>query len=327
MTPQEKAFIKKQIESGATLVIEDPEEFYGRTSMANVIICNPALTAEEVRVYSIIKSFCYSSKTLCWPGQDRIAALAGTTRKTVNKTLASLRRKKLIDWLRRGRGMTNVYIIKKIPSGIIETYMNALAYLENDEPAKPDKSTDVTFRVHLDVPERLHLDVTETTHEEIKDQEYNVVVIDRLADTASKEATRNGGQGGERNKEPGQAKSPGGTEQKNGAVPVLSGELIEKLRSVNEQLLNSPLLEVISQYSEEEIITALAVVLQQKHVSNPPGFFWTALEKGWKPARPYTPPPRTGPRNAGTRAGPSGTGEEEVRKQKKRELIRSLYMS
>lgn len=48
----EKAFIKKQIESGATLVIEDPEEFYGRTSMANVIICNPALTAEEVRMYS-----------------------------------------------------------------------------------------------------------------------------------------------------------------------------------------------------------------------------------------------------------------------------------
>ncbi|MGQ9826144.1 MAG: hypothetical protein ACUVSK_14380, partial [Desulfotomaculales bacterium] len=197
---------------------------------------------------------------------------------------------------------------------------------ENDEPAKPDKSTDVTFGVHLDVPERLHLDVTETTHEEIKDQEYNVVVIDRLADTASKEATRNGGQDNELVEGPEKTKSPGGTEQKSGAVPVLSGEIVEKLRSVDGQLLNSSFLEVISQYSEEKIITALAVVLQQKYVSNPPGFFRTALEKGWEPARPYTPPPRTGPRNAGTRAGPSGV-EEEVRKAKKKELIRSLYMN
>lgn len=42
----------------------------------------------------------------------------------MNKTLASLRIKGLVDWLRRGRGMTNVYIIKKIPPEIIETYMN-----------------------------------------------------------------------------------------------------------------------------------------------------------------------------------------------------------
>lgn len=39
----------------------------GGRGLTNAIICNPALTAEEVRVCSIIKSFCYSSKPFAGP--------------------------------------------------------------------------------------------------------------------------------------------------------------------------------------------------------------------------------------------------------------------
>lgn len=49
--------ILDQIRNGATLVIEDPVEYYGFTQAANVLLMLDLLQDEEYRVYMAIRSF------------------------------------------------------------------------------------------------------------------------------------------------------------------------------------------------------------------------------------------------------------------------------
>ncbi|MDI6710483.1 MAG: helix-turn-helix domain-containing protein [Bacillota bacterium] len=169
-----KAFLQKQLESGATLLVEDPADLHGYTQLPNAILCNPNLRTVAVRVYGIIRSCLRPGRPAAWPGQARIAAMAGVTRETVNRTLAELKKLELIDWCRRGRGRTNIYVLKRIPAKIVAEYEEFLASLDGDagiedqgaprgaeNPAKPCHANDVTAGSHQE-----GIDVTPESHQE-----------------------------------------------------------------------------------------------------------------------------------------------------------------
>ncbi|MBO8128056.1 MAG: winged helix-turn-helix domain-containing protein, partial [Peptococcaceae bacterium] len=84
-------FLRQQLENGATLLVEDPADLHGYTGIPNAVLCNPAFSATDVRIYGIIRSHLRPGQVIVWPGQDRIAAMAGVVRETVNRSLARLR--------------------------------------------------------------------------------------------------------------------------------------------------------------------------------------------------------------------------------------------
>ena len=120
-------FIEEQIKAGATLIIEDPEEYFGHTQISNILLLNHSLTDAELRVYLAIKSFDYDNKIHCWPGQDLIGQLVGKSRVQVSRIIQELVKKNLIMVVRRGLQQTNIYVIKKVPEKMVESHQKMVA--------------------------------------------------------------------------------------------------------------------------------------------------------------------------------------------------------
>lgn len=123
--------IQEMIKAGSTLVVEDLEEHCGYTRFSNVLLRNPDISELDKIVYGLIRSFAYGDKVNAFPGQDRLAQYIGKRRETVNVSLNRLKNHGLIDWIRRGMGETNIYVIKKIPEQMILDYINREAEIEN----------------------------------------------------------------------------------------------------------------------------------------------------------------------------------------------------
>ncbi|ABO49376.1 hypothetical protein Dred_0838 [Desulforamulus reducens MI-1] len=179
--------IQEMINAGSTLVVEDLEEHCGYTRFSNVLLRNPDISELDKIVYGLIRSFAFGDKINAFPGQDRLAQYVGKRRETVNASLNRLKKHGLIDWIRRGMGETNVYIIKKLPDQMILEYINREAELEKQQEGKktlaslmkdrskeliqsnptnvsldahpsinPLKSTDVCLDTHQDVSQNAH---------------------------------------------------------------------------------------------------------------------------------------------------------------------------
>lgn len=162
--------INQQIKKGATLIIEDPVEYYGFTQAANVILlCGNKLSDEEHRVYLAIRSFAYGGKKNCFPGQETIGKLVGKSRENVNRIIQQLKIKGLLKIIRRGLGLTNIYILCRIPDSFIEEHQKIKDVIEkqNHKPANPWESNDVTLASHQVV--------TPASQEENK---YNDLVVE-----------------------------------------------------------------------------------------------------------------------------------------------------
>lgn len=189
--------IQEMIKAGATLVVEDLEEHCGYTRISNVLLRNPEISEMDKTVYGLIRSFAYGDKINAFPGQDRLAQYLGKRRETVNTSLNRLKKHGLIDWIRRGMGETNIYVIKKIPQEMILKFIEREAQIENQQNDKktlasimqsrgksnlkstdvslntqPSKSlvkfTDVRLDTHQDVSLGAHLDVSLDAHKEYK---------------------------------------------------------------------------------------------------------------------------------------------------------------
>ena len=177
-------FIEEQIKAGATLIIEDPEEYFGHTQISNIILLNHTLTDAELRVYLAIKSFAYGNKIHCWPGQTLIGQLVDKSRVQVCRIIQELVKKNLIMVIRRGLQQTNIYVIKKMPEEIVESHQNILKITGINKPSIPCKSTDVSKMLHQekpaspvnspDVSNMIHPDVKPMLQEE---NNTNVVVV------------------------------------------------------------------------------------------------------------------------------------------------------
>ena len=65
-------------------------------------------------VYALLLSYAWN-KDFCFPGQDRLASDLRITRMTLSKHIKELKKSGLLHLIRRGRGQTNIYVLK-LPS-------------------------------------------------------------------------------------------------------------------------------------------------------------------------------------------------------------------
>lgn len=92
---------------------EDPVEAKGYTQIANVVMRNPNLSMQAKYLYGLLKSYAWEDPD-CHPGIKRLCRDAGVSKDTLAKYMHELRQAKLIEVKRRGRGMTNLYIFKRL---------------------------------------------------------------------------------------------------------------------------------------------------------------------------------------------------------------------
>lgn len=70
-------------------------------------------TPTELVVYAWLADHADRENGVCWPGQDRLARLAGVSDRTVRTALQGLAEKGCVSQTRRGLGLTNVYIVRR----------------------------------------------------------------------------------------------------------------------------------------------------------------------------------------------------------------------
>jgi hypothetical protein len=99
-----------------SLVFKDANLRNGFTQISNVIIRDPRLTCNAKVLYILLLSYAWQDRE-CYPGQDTLAGNMGCNRRTVTRTLAELRKFKLVSWDRRGLGKSNTYYIERLSDG------------------------------------------------------------------------------------------------------------------------------------------------------------------------------------------------------------------
>jgi hypothetical protein len=82
----------------------------GWVRVSNAVLHNPMITAGALRCLLVLRSHCID-KTVCWPGEETLAAELRCSLSTVGRRVAELERHELIRVKRRGLGKTNVYTL------------------------------------------------------------------------------------------------------------------------------------------------------------------------------------------------------------------------
>ncbi|MGB9662825.1 MAG: helix-turn-helix domain-containing protein [Moorellaceae bacterium] len=93
-----------------TLIIDSPTLKQGFTAAPNAVLYESRLSVQARWLYCILLSFAWQENE-CWPGQERIAEVAGWHVNTVEKYLKELRDFGLISWKRQGLNRPNIYYI------------------------------------------------------------------------------------------------------------------------------------------------------------------------------------------------------------------------
>lgn len=308
-----KAFLQKQLESGATLLVEDPADLHGYTQIPNAILCNPNLRTVAVRVYGVIRSCLRPGRPAAWPGQARIAAMAGVTRETVNRTLAELKKLELIDWYRRGRGRTNIYVLKRIPAKIVAEYEEFLASLDGgsaeteaqgaprgaENAAKPCHVNDVTPESHQEkTPVRCDARITSgcdlRSQKEDEVEEDNVVVVSARMRARASEPRRHQHQGDicpnpvalprsprdgadQGGKDPG-AVSPAAPQD----VSAAARALCETVPGLGEDEARELLAVPVREHGVDVVLAKIDMLAKAGEVANVVGWLRRALDEDWK---------------------------------------------
>jgi len=101
-----------------TLVFDDENLRAGFAQAPNVVLRNPLLSSNSVRLYILLLSYAWD-KDECYPGQKTLAEQMGCKHATITRTLAELKKHKLITWERQGLGKSNIYHIRKLSDGYL----------------------------------------------------------------------------------------------------------------------------------------------------------------------------------------------------------------
>lgn len=94
--------------------VEDETLRQGFTQIPNVLLRRPDLTVGAKLTYMVLLSYAWQQDS-CFPGQLRMAADMGVSDRSVRTYLGELIAKGLLDVRRRGLGLTNLYLLKRIP--------------------------------------------------------------------------------------------------------------------------------------------------------------------------------------------------------------------
>ena len=99
-----------------TLIFDDVNLKHGFAQIPNVVLRDPKLSAQAVRLYGLLLSYAWQNNQ-CFPGQCLLADNMGIDKRTVGRILTELKTHKLISWKRLGQGKPNVYRIRKLNAG------------------------------------------------------------------------------------------------------------------------------------------------------------------------------------------------------------------
>ena len=95
------------------IVIEDESLQQGFTQIPNAILRRPDVTSGAKITYMALLSYAWQ-KDSCFPGQETLALDTGVGKRSVIRYLQELQAVGLLEIKRRGLGLTNVYVIKRI---------------------------------------------------------------------------------------------------------------------------------------------------------------------------------------------------------------------
>jgi hypothetical protein len=82
----------------------------GWSRVTNAVVHAAEISDGAFRCLLVLRSHCID-KTVCWPGEDTLAAELGCSLSTVGRRVAELEWHELIEVKRRGLGKTNVYTL------------------------------------------------------------------------------------------------------------------------------------------------------------------------------------------------------------------------
>jgi hypothetical protein len=111
----------------------------GFTQMPNAVRRDPTLSTSAKLVYEHLLGYMWN-KEWCWPGQQRIAAELGISRRTVIRACNELYERGYIEVWRRGLGRTNVYFVN--PLSFVAATPGALTHINLQRPADRPLATD-----------------------------------------------------------------------------------------------------------------------------------------------------------------------------------------
>jgi len=97
----------------AEIIIEDESLRGGFTQIPNALLRRADVTAGAKITYMALLSYAWG-KDRCFPGQETLANDVGAGRRSVIRYLQELQEVGLLEIKRRGLGLTNVYVLKKM---------------------------------------------------------------------------------------------------------------------------------------------------------------------------------------------------------------------
>ena len=92
-------------------LVAETHSRYGWTRCENTLLGDKDLSDGAVRTYLMLRSYCYGSKTIAWPGQDRLAADLNRSRSSVYRHLKELHDSGWSE-IRERKGTSHQYVLK-----------------------------------------------------------------------------------------------------------------------------------------------------------------------------------------------------------------------
>ena len=87
----------------------------GYTLIPNYVLNTDKLSAYAKLVYTMLLSYAWGQKNSSFPGQERLAEDSGISLRTVVRTIKELESSQFLTIVRRGRGLTNLYVLHLYP--------------------------------------------------------------------------------------------------------------------------------------------------------------------------------------------------------------------
>ncbi|MFN8560024.1 MAG: helix-turn-helix domain-containing protein [Dehalococcoidia bacterium] len=109
-----KAILKERYGRGGRDIVLDGADVInqkGYTVIPNYILNHEKLSPYAKLVYTMILSYAWGDKNAAFPGQERLASDCGISLRTVVRSIQELQEGKFLSVLRRGRGLTNLYVL------------------------------------------------------------------------------------------------------------------------------------------------------------------------------------------------------------------------
>lgn len=100
----------KDIIEKHTIVVLNQALKHGFAQIPRYVLQDKRLSFGARLTYAVLLSYAWQEDS-CFPGQDKMAADLGVSRRMVTDYLNELAKRKYITWERRGLGKTNIYYI------------------------------------------------------------------------------------------------------------------------------------------------------------------------------------------------------------------------